>query len=311
MNNFALIFLSLFIGFLLKRSHRFPSNSAIALNSFVICISLPAIILLKIPKLIITTQLNLSLIIPISMAWIFFALSWGLFAYLGKKRNWSKARTGALILTAGLGNTSFVGLPLLEALYGKEALPWGLLIDQLGSFLVLSTVGLIVAAQYGHPRDGIRRSPLKQVLGFPPFIALLAATIFGLNHFQFEGISSDVLARLGSTLIPIALVAVGFQLKLSRAILKRYWKPLSFGMLFKLFLAPAVLTLIYYLATGEISYITKITLLEAAMATMITSAVIATDFGLDEELANLMVGVSIPLSLVTVPLWDYFLSNFF
>jgi predicted permease len=45
------------------------------------------------------------------------------------------------------------------------------------------------------------------------------------------------------------------------------------------------------------------------MASMITSAVVATEFNLDTEMANLMVGIGIPLSLVTVPLWNYFLFN--
>ena len=54
-------------------------------------------------------------------------------------------------------------------------------------------------------------------------------------------------------------------------------------------------------------FILKVTILEAAMATMITSAVVASDFNLDEELANLMVGISIPISLLSVPLWNYFL----
>tara|TARA_R110000868_G_scaffold129349_6_gene338049 strand:+ start:8285 stop:8998 length:714 start_codon:yes stop_codon:yes gene_type:complete len=235
-------------------------------------------------------------------------MSWLLFTYLGKVRHWSRARTGALILTAGLGNTSFVGLPLLEALHGSKALPWGLLIDQLGSFLTLSTVGILIASRYGNPKDGKRRSTTSQIIRFPPFIALVVATILGVLGIEHTETSRDLFSRLGGTLVPIALVAVGFQLKLSRSIIARYWKPLGFGMLFKLFLAPLLLLGLYCFASGELSFVTRITILEAAMATMITSAVVASDFGLDEELANLMVGVSIPLSLVTVPLWDYFLG---
>jgi len=42
---------------------------------------------------------------------------------------------------------------------------------------------------------------------------------------------------------------------------------------------------------------------------MITSAIVATEYHLDAELANLMVGISIPLSFVTVPLWNYLLFH--
>lgn len=293
---------------LFKKSARFPNATASALNSFVICISFPAIVLVQIPKLIASTNFSLSLIIPISMAWLLFAMSWVFFSYIGQRRGWSKARIGALILTAGLGNTSFVGLPLLEALYGTKALQWGVLIDQLGSFLTLSTLGLIVAAKYGFPRDGKQQSTIKQIITFPPFIALTIAALIGFSGLELGSQIEAVLEKIGATLVPIALVAVGFQLKLSRAVVSRYWKVLSLGIVFKLFLAPAILGAIYILVSGELSFVTRITIIEAAMATMITSAVVASDFNLDSELANLMVGVSIPISLVTVPLWNFVLN---
>jgi hypothetical protein len=54
----------------------------------------------------------------------------------------------------------------------------------------------------------------------------------------------------------------------------------------------------------------RITILEAAMAPMITSNIVAIRSGLNPELSALMLGVGIPLSLVTVPLFDFLLRNF-
>jgi malate permease and related proteins len=42
---------------------------------------------------------------------------------------------------------------------------------------------------------------------------------------------------------------------------------------------------------------------EAAMAPMIGGAVVAAQHRLDPELTTLMVGVGIPLSFLTLPLW--------
>jgi predicted permease len=50
--------------------------------------------------------------------------------------------TGCLILTAGLGNTSFLGFPIIEALYGQEGMKTAILVDQPGTFVVLSTLEL-------------------------------------------------------------------------------------------------------------------------------------------------------------------------
>lgn len=44
-------------------------------------------------------------------------------------------------------------------------------------------------------------------------------------------------------------------------------------------------------------------MLEAAMAPMITAAVVARELDLDGEIAQLLVGIGIPLSFATVSIW--------
>jgi predicted permease len=59
-------------------------------------------------------------------------------------------------MVGGLGNTSFVGLPMIESLHGRDGFGLGLLIDQLGSYLVLTTVGVFVAVMQGQDRRARR-----------------------------------------------------------------------------------------------------------------------------------------------------------
>jgi predicted permease len=46
-----------------------------------------------------------------------------------------------------------LGFPIIEALYGEEGLKTAILVDQPGSFVVLSTLGILVATIYssGNP----------------------------------------------------------------------------------------------------------------------------------------------------------------
>ena len=144
MANILLIFISLILGALLKRSNKLPDQSHITLNQYVIWIAIPSLALHYIPK----RALSAALIFPLLTAWIIFLLSWIFFGLLGRYLHWPMKLTGALILTAGLGNTAFVGFPLIEALYGKEGLKTAIIIDQPGTFLVVSTLGVVVAALY-------------------------------------------------------------------------------------------------------------------------------------------------------------------
>lgn len=307
MSHFIVIFSCLFAGFLLKRKHQaFPQNAAKSLNSFVIYVSLPGVILHQIPPLLLSLKIDSTLFIPVSLAWFTFILSYVIFSFIGKKLNWSPAKTGALILTAGLGNTSFVGFPLLEALIGPQAIPIGILIDQPGSFLTLSTLGLVVAAMFSGTQLNTNYI-LKRVFTFPPFLFLVLAVVWSLFHAPGYEVLAPAFSKIGATLVPLALFAVGLQLEVKTHILRRRWMPLVLGLGFKLILAPLLFALLYMkLWTGD-DLTTQVTVLESAMAPMITSAIVATEFNLDTEIANLMVGIGIPLSLITVPLINYFL----
>ena len=50
--------------------------------------------------------------------------------------------------------------------------------------------------------------------------------------------------------------------------------------------------------------ILSVAVLQAAMAPMISAAILAEQFHLEPELANAVLGIGILLSLVTVPLWS-------
>lgn len=308
MNNFLIIFACLIAGILCKHLRTFPANSAQVLNSFIIYLSLPALVLSQMPQLLKTMDFHGLWWVPVSMAWISFSISFLFFLLIGKKLKWSRAKIGALILTAGLGNTSFVGFPILEALIGPHAIPVGVLVDQPGSFLVLSTLGIIVASLF----SGAQINPQiirKRVLTFPPIIALIISVIWASTGLMGIETLTPALSKIASTLVPLALFAVGFQLRFDSKVLKKRWLALSLGLCFKLILIPAFFAFFYLKFLGGNDLATHVTVIESAMASMITAAVVATEFNLDTEMANLMVGIGIPLSLITVPLWNYFLFS--
>jgi predicted permease len=166
------------------------------------------------------------------------------------------------------------------------------------------TLGITVAAIYSAGTES-KTAVFKRVLTFPPLLALIAAFI--LMPFEFPDWVSDALKRLGDTLSPLALVSVGFQLRFDQTTgLKT---ALATGLGFKLFLAPIVITSIYFIVLGTGEEITRVTLFEAGMGPMIGGAIVAAQHGLNPPLVSLMVGVGISLSFLTLPLWSYALHH--
>ena len=202
-----------------------------------------------------------------------------------------------------LGNTSFVGFPLLEAFYGPSSLTTGILIDQPGTFLVASTLGIATAAAFSDHAVKAR-DILKKLFLFPPFLSLLLA--LAIRPLRYPDAANIILDRLGSTLIPLSLISVGAPLHFHPKKIKRMARNLSLGLGFKIVVAPLIFYLFYVRILKKSGEITTITLVDAAMAPMITSGIFVHEYGLDTELGSLMLGIGIPLSLLTVPIFVHF-----
>lgn len=294
MNNLLLLILCFIAGVLLRRFRRMPDNAPATLNSFIIHVSLPALTLFYIHEL----QLSGDVLLVALMAWLVFGLSAGFFWLIGRVLQLPRATVGALILLGGLGNTSFFGLPMVEAFYGREGLATAIIVDQLGSFLALSVLGITVAGIYssGRPTAG---EIVKRIALFPPFIALLVALL--LVPVEYAEWFTVLLKRLGDTLAPLALLSVGMQLRLGH--FAEHKRNLALGLGFKLVLAPLAIYLLYVPLFGAHGQSIQVTLFEAAMPPMITAAIVATEHGLDPQLANLMVAAGLVISFVTLTGW--------
>lgn len=300
MNNLILLIVCFVAGILLRKSKRMPVNTPAVLNTFILHISVPALTLRYLHGI----TFDRSMLLVVAMPWLHFALAALFFYWAGSWMKLPRASVGALLLTGGMGNTAFFGLPMVEAYYGQTGIPTAILIDQLGSFLVLSILGVMAATLYaaGHPSA---RVIAKRVMTFPPFIALCAALL--LMPVDYPAWFSEVIKRLGDTLAPLALVSVGFQLRLGH--LAGNERKLAVGLAFKLVCAPLAIYLLYVQLFGVQGQVMQVTVFEAAMPPMITAAILAAEHDLDAELANLMVAVGLLVSFVTLSGWWWLLRG--
>lgn len=301
MINILIVALYLVVGIALQKVKALPHNIAGLLNNYLIYIVLPIIAVRYIPHI----DLSAELILPVLSVWIFFLTGWVLISGIGRLLQWEKATIGCLILTVGLSNTSFLGFPIIEALYGVEGLKIALLVDQPGSFLLVSSLAIVVAAIYGE--DKLRKRDIsRKILLFPPFLFFLVSLAMNLMEVQVFGIAEDIMDLIAFTLTPIALIAVGLQIKIKSADLLQ--SPLVIGLGLSLIMAPALVYLFLGLILNFQGLIFEVTVMEIAMPPMITASIIAIKFNLKPKLASLMVGVGIPISLITLSIWYWILN---
>jgi predicted permease len=300
MSALLLLVACLALGVLVARVATPPAALPQSLNWWVINVALSALVLHLIP----TLQFDWQFWFLSASQWLVFLGAWAVFASLGRALHWTRARIGALTLVCGLGNTAFIGFPMIEALHGREGVKLALVADQLGCFLALAIGGTIVAAAYSG-KSASAKDVMRKVLTFPPFVALVVGIVAALLGGWPQSVDA-IFDRLGATLVPLALFSVGLQFRLQFQRGQGAAVLLALG--WKLLLAPLVIWLAG-LAIGVSDAILTIAVLEAAMAPMISAAILAEQHDLEPQLANTVLGFGIVLSLVTVPLTDYLLGH--
>jgi predicted permease len=245
------------------------------------------------------------LLFPIGVAWIGFVVSYFFFSILGHKLGWSRKLTGCLIICSGLSNTSFLGFPIIEALYGEKGLKTAIMVDQPGSFVVLSTLGVLVATIYS--KGNLDRIQIvKKIAFFPPFITFCIACLMNVFQFDFYNWMQLFFKSVGSGVTPLALLSVGLQLKFEKR--SMHWGFLSLGLLYKLVLTPAIFFFLYVVVLNQHSEIVAVAIMESAMAPMITGCILASTYGLKPRLSSMMIGFGIPISFLTLFFWYYILQ---
>ncbi|MCK8787565.1 AEC family transporter [Roseomonas sp. NAR14] len=294
MHQIALIVVCLVIGILLRWLGQLPDSSTKVLSGWVINVALPAAALRSVHDLDPVGNWWLAAATP----WIGALLTLLLLVPLCLAMGWTRQRTGALMLVGGWSNTSFVGLPMIAAFAGSQWVGLGIVIDLFGSYLALSTLGLAVAAVASSGRLDWR-VVARRVVTFPPFLAILLA--FATDHLARPDWLEQLFDELSGTLTPIALAAVGFALRFDR--IAGRITALGVGLGYRLFLAPLGI-LAMYVALGQAGDpVAKVAMLEMAMPPMLGASIIAMDHDLEPDLVALLIGIGVPLSLLTAWGW--------
>jgi malate permease and related proteins len=277
-----------------RRLPALPDTAPRVLNTWVLYVSLPALVL----KVVHGVAFEAGLVVAAACLWLCFSVAAAL-GVVAFRRGWATREVaGAAVLCAGLGNTAFVGLPLLEAYGGPSTTAPAAVVDQLGSFFAFSLLAVPFATVMGgHSLRPL--AVLRRVALFPPFVALLVALLS--RGWAYPQPLTDVLDRLASMLTPLALASVGYQLDVTS--FRGTGRLLVVGLGYKLVVAPLLTLGLLWALRPQFGLVERIGVAQAAMAPMVTAGVLAAEHRFSGQVASAMIAVGVPLSFLTVWLW--------
>lgn len=297
LTSFVFIVGTICLGIIARKLKLVPANASDAINKYVLNIALPAIILLNVPKLESFNQL----LIPVSVHWLGFGLMLALLYLLNKFLKLGREVLWTLIVTATLGNTAFLGIPMVETFYGQESVLTAILYDQLGSAFGFILIATILIPIYQKQSVGNLKKVAVDLIKFPPFVALVAGLL--LRGVNYPTAIQNFLEQVGGTLIPMAMFTVG--LNFSLRIPRENFAPIAIGLGLKLLVVPLVILSLFKAIGVEFTETLQVSIFQSGMPPMVTAGILAVSAGLNRLIAAALVGIGLVLSFASLTLLSY------
>lgn len=210
------------------------------------------------------------------------------------------AVTGAVVLAATFPNATYLGLPVLEATFGKLGRSVAIQYDLFACTPLLFTLGILFAARMGSGTE-TRRELYMGLLKIPAMWAALLAVMLNISAVSLPETLKGLLGLLERGVVPLMLFSLGLSLEWQHS----RWRLLPTlipVVVLRLFLLP-LFALFVAGAIGMTGELRAAVVMEAAMPSMVIGIVLCDRFNLDVSLYAAAVTLTTALSLFTLPLW--------
>ncbi len=194
-------------------------------------------------------------------------------------------------------NYGFLAIPLVYALFGREALV-KLIVFNLGITFLYWTFGVAILSG---PRA--KTAKVFRNLANNGILGLLLGLAAGIGSFPIPEFILESARLIGNASIPLALIVVGSMLAQSQAKRKFALKAIFTLAFCRLILIPALVLLVINIFDGLPKILAAIIVLQAAMPSASTTPILTRRFGGDSQLAASGVFFTTLLSIITIPLF--------
>ncbi len=211
-------------------------------------------------------------------------------------------RRGIFCLMFAFSNTIFIGLPVCQALFGEQSIPYALFY-YIGNTTLVWTIG-VYYIQKDNPAIASQKfslwGALKKMIS-PGIVSFIIAFIFVLLRIQLPEFAMKTFKYLSATCTPLALMFIGYVIKNTEFKNLHFEKDTWGVLLGRIFLSP-VLSYMACALLGAPIEMSKVFIVQAAMPAMSNAPILAEAYGSDSRFGAETMAITTLLSLVTMPL---------
>lgn len=210
-------------------------------------------------------------------------------------------KRGVFINAVTFSNTIIIGFPLIEAIYGSEALPI-LMIYYMANTTIFWTIGVFLLQ-----RDNGKEVKLLSLKGLrsifaPPMLAFLMGVVFVIFNIPVPGILLSPLVMLKQMTTPMAMIFIGSIIRQGGLKSLKLNKNMISVLLVRFILTPLLVFLVCSLLPLD-PLTKKVFIMLSAMPAMTQLGIMAKERNSDYHYASAVVTVTTIVSLVIIPLY--------
>lgn len=302
LSSLIMIFLLIIPGVFFRKKEIFSESQSEAVSSIVVNLTWPCLVIDAMQIKFSTETLRDSVYILV-ITIIVLALLAALSFLLGKVLKMPRTKQYVTAFMLLFGNTGFIGIPVIKALYGGEAIFFAAIVELINDVL-LFTVGIMLIQLSA----GVRlKLGVRQFLN-PGLLGVIVGLVLFLFNFRLPELLGGSIEMIGAATTPLTMFAIGFQLGGLR--LKEIagdWQ-VYIVCFVRLMIVPAITLIVIKLWIGDFTLLEKVVIISFAMPAASVSAIFSQQYRGEAVFATKTVLLSTVFSLITIPIFAVILE---
>lgn len=295
------LFITMFVGFLVKRSRIVTSKDLSQFNKMVFCALFPFLMFDNIYKSEITEVINGKLVV---YTLISIGLIYAFATLFVRKTEKADRNRGAMIQAIYRSNYVILGLPISINIFGSNNVG---LTAVLAAIVVpiYNVLAVITLEKYRGGKADLKDTMIN-IAKNPLILGAAVGVLFSLLHITLPAGVESAVSGLSSAATPVVLVILGASFRLSSA--RKDMNKIIVCVISRLIIVPGIfLTAAALLGFKDIAFVTLVGIFASPCA--VSSFPMAQQMGSNGELAGETVIISTALSCVTLFGWLFLFKS--
>lgn len=286
---FVITIAIILLGYFLKKYNFISEKDGKVISKFLMHTTFPALMIVSTSKVKLEASLILIPVFAVVMGLSMLLIAWIWFS------NYEKALRGVLTMGVGGFNSGLFGFPIIEGLFGKQAMVYAIMFD-IGNTIIVFGVIYSIGSYFStnkKERSGIKPI-LKKVFSLPPVLGIILGLIINVTNFNLPSVCFDFLEVLAIGNKPLVLLLMGIYL--SFELNKNLMVAISKVIAIRLSVGILVVFGIYFLINDQLFLMKNVLMLCALMPIGLTILPFSDELGYDSRIAGTMLNISLLIS---------------